>query len=157
MSQHVPLDPLVVNLLAPAEAAPTLSPEALTRLATLATTLAPTVESLASINLEITTALLDQPAFTSARAAWDMLAPPERHGLTLDEVLKTLPNPTASPASSIEVLEAATKIILQEPQQATRNTTLLQRLAALLKQSWPPRGSAAAAAPAPTQPEGDRP
>src|SRR5687768_13235307 len=107
MTAPVPLDPLVLNLLALVEAAPELPPAALERLAALATTVAPTVVSLAAVSLRLTLELEHQPAFHTARSAWAMLAP-ERHGLSLDEALKTLPNPLASPASGTEALHLVT-------------------------------------------------
>ena len=62
MTDHVPLDHLVLNLLALVEAAPELPPETLARLADLATTVEPTVESLAAISLRINLELMHQPA-----------------------------------------------------------------------------------------------
>jgi hypothetical protein len=157
MTQQVPLDPLVLNLLALVEAAPELPPETLESLASLATTVAPTVESLAAVSLRITLELIHQPTFHTARSAWDMLAPPERYGLSLDEALKTLPNPIASPASGTEALHLVTVQVLQAPQQATHNPTLLRRLAALVKQSWPRRRAEPPAGQEPGQPAGDQP
>jgi len=157
MTEHVPLDHLVLNLLALIEAAPELPPETLAHLADLATTVEPTVESLAAISLRIKLELMPQPAFCTASRAWDMLAPPERYGLSLDEALKTLPNPTASPASGTEALQQTTKVILQNPQEAAQNPTRLQWLAGLVHQSWPRRRSEPPTRQEPAQPEGAQP
>jgi hypothetical protein len=157
MTEHVPLDHLVLNLLALVEAAPELPPETLARLADLATTVEPTVESLAAISLRIKLELMRQPAFSTASRAWDMLAPPERYGLSLDEVGKTLPNPEASLASGIEALQQTVTVILQNPQEAAHSPTRLQWLAGLVKQFWPRQRSEPPTHQEPAQPEGAQP
>ena len=139
MTAHVPLDSLVLHLLALAKAAPQLPPETLARLAALTPTVAPTVESLLTLTVRLQIELSQQPHFQTVLRALEMQMPPERHGLSLDEVLTTLPNPTAVPASGIEALAQATVQVLQEPQQPPQ--PLLQRLAALVGVSWPRQGT----------------
>jgi hypothetical protein len=134
MTTHVPLDPLVLHLLALSQAAADLPPETLARLATLAPTIAPTVESLAAVTLRLQILLSDQPTFQTALRA--LGTPPERIGLNLDEVLQTLPNPAPSPASGLQPLQQATEQILQDPRQPPQ--TVLQWLASLLGLAWPP-------------------
>ncbi|MGE3536889.1 MAG: hypothetical protein AB7N91_05545 [Candidatus Tectimicrobiota bacterium] len=135
MTTHAPLEHLVLHLLALASAAPALSPETLARLAALAPTVEPSVTSLLTTTVRLQTALSQEPVFQRALRALEGLRPPERHGLSLDEVCTTLHNPEATPASGIEVLAQTTAQILQEPGQTPQS--LLQRLAALIHASWP--------------------
>ena len=135
MTTHVPLDHLVLHLLALASVAPQLPPETLAHLAALAPTVEPSVASLLTITVRLQTELYQQPCFQTALQALNILLPPERHGISLDEALSTLPNLEAAPASGIEALAQATEQILQEPLTPCQN--LLQRLAALVKASWP--------------------
>lgn len=135
MPTHVPLDPLVLHLLALSQTAETLPPAILTRLAALASTVEPTVDSLAALTLRLQLALADHTAFQTALRALDR--PLERVGLTLDPVLETLPNPAPTPASGLQPLQQTTQVILTDPQHVPPST--LQWLAGLLRLPWPPQ------------------
>ncbi len=145
MSEQVPLDHLILNLLALAEAAPHLSPEVRVRLAGLADGLKPTQEGLSRIGLDIQIELMGEPAFDAALAAWDALLP-ERVGLNLGAVLESLGNnPEAGPASGEEPLledplvplVTITRQALKDPRTFAGEIDLLQRLAGLVRQRWP--------------------
>lgn len=137
MTTHVPLDQLVVHLLALAEAAPGLPPETLARLAALAPTVQPTVTGLLTLTARLQIALSTQPQFQIALRELQLLLPPERHGLNLDQANATLPNDTAAHASGVEVLAQTTVQILQAPQHPP--PTLLQWLKGLLRPTQPPQ------------------
>lgn len=148
MNEYVPLDHLVLNLLALAEAAPELPPEARERLARLAEEVEPTVDALARIGLRIRTELLGYPAFDQARAAWEALRP-ERYGLDLGAINEDLTNPERRRPDGPqppewefdpwEVLAQTVRQAVQDPQGFARQTALLQRLAGWLRLPWPRR------------------
>jgi hypothetical protein len=135
--QVVPLDRLILNLLALAEAAPALPPEKLARLASLADAIQPTVESLTAVSLRIHMELKEQPAFAQAKRAWDRLLPPERMGLDLGILNQRLGNPDEMPATAAQPLADVSGRILRAPQEAARDPSLLQRLAASIGLFWP--------------------
>jgi len=144
MAEYVPLDRLVLNLLALAEAAPHLSPGVRERLARLADEVEPSVDVLARVGLRIQTELLGQPAFDAAKAAWDALRP-ERYGLDLGVVKEDLiNNPELQQASGIQELDDPLETLAEIVQQAVRDsqgfaqrTGLLQRLAGWVGLHWP--------------------
>jgi hypothetical protein len=144
MSEYVPLDRLVLNLLALAEAAPHLPSEALESLANLAEGLEPTVDGLAAVGLGIQTELLGYPAFDQAKAAWNTLQP-ERYGLELDVINEDLANPDVQlttgrqPLDPLVGLETITREALQDPKKFSEQTSLLERLARWLGLRWPRR------------------
>jgi hypothetical protein len=150
MSEQVPLDHLILNLLALAEAAPHLSPEVRARLAGLADGLEPTVEGLSRIGLDIQTELMGVPAFDEALAAWEALVP-ERYGLSVDEKNRLGGNPEPLPPSGIPPMASKPEPIpldelerwigeaLQDPETLSRQPSRLQRLAGLVGQFSPRR------------------
>lgn len=150
MTEQVPLDRLVLTLLALAEAAPDLPPGDLEHLSDLANDLEPTVKALSFAGLRVHTELRGQPAYEQAKAGWDALLP-ERYNLELDEKKKSLSNPNPRPSSGtqetasspapvpLETLEDWARRALEDPEAFAHNTRWLERLAGLVGQQWPRR------------------
>jgi hypothetical protein len=153
---------LVLNLLALAEAVPELPDDDLHMLAQLASTVAPSTTSLSNVSLAIHRQLLNRPAFTGPKAAWDALVPD--HKLGLDRANQsfhpTLPIPafavealgkvnmplTPLPTHSdpdllakwqIETLATLTRYALTATRAFARQEDLLGWLAAQIQQRWP--------------------
>jgi hypothetical protein len=142
MNDHAPVERLIINLLALAEAAPTLPPEKLRQLALLADSVEPSLEALTAIGLRIHLTLMDQPVFVQAKQAWDQLAP-ERVSLSLKAIQESLTNPTEQPASGVEALAAVLAPVLRDAPALLTRRELLQKLASLLGLAWPRHPSSA--------------
>src|SRR5438309_1592051 len=99
MNAQVPLERLVLNLLALAEAVPDLPPDVLARLAAQTERLAPTPDVLALVSARIQLELMKQPAFQRAKEAWNSTLP-ERHQLDLNALKNSLPSSPDRPASA---------------------------------------------------------
>ena len=146
MTEYIPLDHLILNLLALAEAAEELPPEARAQLARLAEEVEPDVDALARVSVRLHTALLDQPAFTAARAAWDNLRP-ERYGLNVETIKEDLTNPEIRRSQEVqelglepgllEGLAIITRDALQDSQRFRNRQGLLRMLAGWVGLRWP--------------------
>jgi len=138
MSATSQLERFVLNLLALAEARGSLTSAEEQALAELSIPADPSPADLARVGLAIHTALLANPQFLQAKARWDLQSP-ERYGLDVGELLRTLGgNPEPRPASGGEALQVPEQRVLD----AASNEPLLARLAAELGLSWPAPGKA---------------
>ncbi len=140
--EEATLEHLVLHLLALAEAAGRLSPQARARLAQLAANVGADEEALALVSARLATELYRDPAGRAALTAWDVLVP-ERHALSLDAIQKELTNPEAEQAGGAQPLEPLdhlaqiTREALRDPQAFSRKENLLRSLARLLNLPWP--------------------
>ncbi len=138
----VTLEHLVLHLLALAESAGRLSPQARARLAQLAADVDADEKALALISARLVTELYRDPAGRAALAAWDGLVP-ERYSLSLDAIQKELTNPEveqasgAQPLEPLESLAQVTREALQDPEALSRKENILRALARLLNLTWP--------------------
>ena len=150
MNTNLPLEELILTLLALAEAAPHLDEGARVALAGVAETLreerkglaeddeAGLVDLLALTQVDIVIELSDYAAFQAAKTAWgDELAGRVRLGVK--KLNKTLINPDAPRSTGVTYLTEIVEEALLKPDESAQDEERLNKLTKLINRRWPRR------------------
>lgn len=150
MNTNLPLEELILTLLALAEAAPHLDEKARAALAEVAEGLreerdglaeddeAGLVDVLTLTQVDIVTELYGHAAFQAAKTAWgEELAMRTRLGVK--KLNKTLINPDVPRSTGVTYLTETVEEALLKPDALAQNKSLLDKLTALINRTWPRR------------------